>query len=138
MKEKVKIMAFAKSKHSFLKLPVSLLLLFILSANHCFATESGTLKGRITESSGIVLPDAQIRIQRWGMDELHRPKIIFEKVLYTNSTGEYLISLEPGTYDVFISGRGCYPRATKIEIKATKINIWNPVLKPSKGTKYIS
>jgi hypothetical protein len=76
------------------------LLLGILCGGICFGQiKSGTITGRVTDSSGAVIPAAQVTVVNEGTR--------VSQVTRTSGTGDYTVPfLEPGTYDVTIMKEG--------------------------------
>ena len=89
----------------------------------------GILNGVITDSTGASVADVLIRLEHWGTDELHDPKLLNELVVRTDGDGKYTIELDPGLYDLFISTLMFSPVAKKIRIEAGKTSVFSPKLR---------
>jgi hypothetical protein len=92
------------------------------------APATGTLKGVVTDQEGAPLDGTLIRAEYWGVDARHHPVLKADKSSYTDSEGRFSFTLEPGTYDIFVSSLAFSPVAKKVEIEARKEIQYNPEL----------
>jgi Carboxypeptidase regulatory-like domain/TonB-dependent Receptor Plug Domain len=73
--------------------------LFLLLCPFLFGQDTGLITGTVTDASGAVVPNAQVRVSN-GSRGIDRSTV-------TNRDGDYLVAgLPPGTYDISISAPG--------------------------------
>ena len=96
----------------------------------------GALKGHIHGPAGGLGFESQVRIELWNFDE-GVPHTIVDKVIYTDSEGNFSVQLAPGVYDVFVSSVEGEPVAKRLKIISGKETTFSPKLKRSPLTEYI-
>src|ERR1035438_7359865 len=113
------------------------LVLWLLSLSSS-ATESGNLKGTVTDPAGAIIPyDVLVRVEHWGLDKSTDHYVVDEKTAYTDGKGEYSLQLPAGVYDILFSSAPFSPVAMKVEIKTGKVTSLSPKMKYDRLTKFV-
>jgi hypothetical protein len=73
--------------------------LFLITLPLCAQLDNGNITGRVTDSTGAVVPGAKVTVTQTEMN--------FETVLETNADGDYrAASLRPGPYRITVVAPG--------------------------------
>jgi hypothetical protein len=99
-------------------------------------TTNGTLKGHILDLYGGSATETQVRIVQWYFVG-GEPRTTCDKVVYTDSDGNFSVQVPPGIYDVFVSRADSEPVGKKVKIVANQETFFNPKLKGSPVVQYI-
>ena len=119
----------------FLLLALPLMLFTVMA----FAQQSGTLNVTVQQTANPGLPNtpapvygAKVVVMHWA-SELGgaQPTLMRDQIATTNQMGECVISLPPGTYDVFVTANGSAPAAFRREVKAGENNALTANLRPA-------
>ncbi len=104
-----------------LLLTLPLLLLSVTA----IAQQNGTLNITVQQMASPGLPDtpapiagAKIIVMHWTHERGLQPSLMRDQIATTNQMGECVISLPPGTYDVFVAANESAPAASRREVKA--------------------
>jgi hypothetical protein len=87
------------------------------------ASPQGKLRGTIKDQQGAAIARAFVLVHP---DQINKRKN--DRVLQTNSYGEYSIGLPPGFYDVFVSEVGFSPSCRKVWIRTGQTAVYDTML----------
>jgi hypothetical protein len=83
---------------------------------------AGTLTGTVADPSGAVIPDAVVHI------ETHKPSSFSQPNTTTNATGNYIVMLPAGAYDITIVAPGFDPFVGTVVVSRTAVTHLNAAL----------
>jgi len=105
----------------FLLLALPLLLLSVTAV----AQQTGTLSVTVQQMSGPGLPSvgapiagAKVIVMHWTNERGMQPSLMRDQIATTNQLGQCMVSLPPGTYDIFVAAGESAPAAFRREVRA--------------------
>lgn len=111
------------------------LTLFTVTA---FAQQNGTLNVTVQQMAHAGLPNtpvpiagAKVIVMHWTNDRGLQPSLMRDQIATTNQMGECVISLPPGTYDIFVAANESAPAAFRREVKAGENSALAASLRPA-------
>jgi len=92
--------------------------------------EMGSVDVKVSNEADMPQRGALVRIEHWTLPTgYRRSELQSHQAKYVESTELYTAELEPGVYDIFVSGYGLLPFCQRIEIKAGTTTIVNARLR---------
>lgn len=99
----------------------------LLQSHQC---ETGFLDVKVSNEAEMNQHGALVRIEHWTIPTGYvRSELQSQQAKYVENTGVYSAQLEPGVYDIFVSGYGLLPFCQRVEIKTGTRVVVNARLK---------
>ena len=86
---------------------------------------SSTISGTVRDTEGAVIGKARITIHR---DSTNGKKEGADLVVTSDKNGEFVLKVDPGFYDIFVSAPAFSPQCTKINVSGSEPGIYMPRL----------
>ena len=115
-----------------------LVLPLLLLSVTALAQQNGTLNVIVQQMAHPGLPNtpasiagAKVIVMHWTNERGLQPSLMRDQIATTNQMGQCVISLPPGTYDVFVAAGESAPAAFRREIKAGEDTSLTATLRPA-------
>ena len=103
-----------------------------------FAQQNGTLNVTVQQMAQPGLPNipapiagAKVIVMHWTNERGLQPSLMRDQIATTNQMGECVISLPPGTYDIFVAATESAPAAFRREVKPGETSTLTASLHPA-------